>query len=52
MVGLLIAGASAVIFAGLYVAGIVEARMDLRRNGHWVEPPRPLPRARIWRRGS
>lgn len=50
MVGLMIAGASVVFFGGLYVAGVVEARMDLRRNGYWAEPAKPLPRARILRR--
>jgi len=42
MIGLIIAGASAVMFAGLYAAGIVEARR--------VDPARPLPRARVLRR--
>jgi len=52
VIGLIIAGASAVLFGGLYAAGVVEARMDLRRNGHWVDPAKPLPRARILRRRS
>jgi len=42
MIGLIIAGASAMIFAGLYVAGVVEARR--------VDPAKPLPRARLLRR--
>jgi hypothetical protein len=46
MVGLILAGASLVMFGGLYLAGVAEARRDLRRAGRWVEPPRPLPRAR------
>jgi len=47
MSGLVLAAGSMVFFGGMYVAGIVEARHDLRRTGRWVEP---LPRARIRRR--
>ncbi len=48
MIGLVLAGASVVMFGALYLAGVVEARADLRRTGRWVEP---LPRARILRLG-
>jgi hypothetical protein len=37
------------IIVGLYLAGVAEARADLRRRGQWVEP---LPEARIRRRRS
>jgi hypothetical protein len=50
MLGLIIAGAALVIFGGLYAAGVAEARIDLRKNGHWTPPPAPLPSARILRR--
>ena len=46
MVGLILAGVSVVLIGGLYLAGVAEARADLKRLGQWVEPPRPLPPAR------
>jgi len=47
MIGLVLAAGSVVVIGGMYVAGIVEARQELRRTGRWVEP---LPRAQIRRR--
>lgn len=52
MIGLVLAGAVAVMFGSLYLAGVAEARAALRRSGQWVEPATPLPRARILRRRS
>jgi hypothetical protein len=52
MYGLIAAGASLVMFGCLYLAGVAEARSDLRRSGRWVEPPRPLPPARVVSRRS
>jgi hypothetical protein len=49
MYGVISAGATLLIFIGLYVAGVVEARVDLCRRGLWDEPARPLPRARVLR---
>jgi hypothetical protein len=49
MYGVISAGATLLIFIGLYVAGVVEARVDLYRRGLWEEPARPLPRARVLR---
>jgi hypothetical protein len=45
MYGVISAGATLLIFVGLYIAGIVEARADL--HGLWSEPAKPLPRARL-----
>jgi heme exporter protein D len=42
-------GVTVLAFGGMYVAGVVEARRMLRRNGQWVEPP---PRAQLVRRRS
>ena len=50
MLGMLIAGVAALGFWGVYTAGVAEAERELRRNGQWVEPPTPLPRARTLRR--
>jgi hypothetical protein len=49
MVALVIAGSTLVVFVGLYVAGVVEARADARRAGRawWPEEYRPLPRAQV-----
>ena len=49
MYGVISAGATLLIFIGLYVAGVVEARVDLNQRGLWDEPARPLPRARVLR---
>jgi len=49
MYGVISAAATLLIFIGLYVAGVVEARADLIQRGLWNEPPRPLPRARVLR---
>ena len=46
MYGLIIAGGSLVMFGGLYAAGVLEARIEMRRRGE----PAPLPMARIRRR--
>jgi hypothetical protein len=47
MLGMLIAGAAALGFWGLYLAGVAEARRELKRLGQWEEPPAALPRARM-----
>ena len=49
MYGVISEGATLLIFVGLYVAGVVEARVDLYRRGLWAEPAHPLPRARVLR---
>ena len=49
MYGVISAGATLLIFIGLYVAGVVEARVDLYQRGLWEPPARPLPRARVLR---
>jgi hypothetical protein len=48
MYGVISAGATLLIFIGLYVAGVVEARVDLIQRGLW-DRRRPLPRARVLR---
>jgi hypothetical protein len=48
MYGVICAGATLLIFVGLYVAGVVEARVDLSGRGPW-DDRRPLPRARVLR---
>lgn len=50
MYGVISAVATLLIFVGLYIAGIVEARVDLYRRGLWEEPAKPLPPARTVRR--
>jgi hypothetical protein len=45
MYGVISAGATLLIFVGLYIAGVVEARADL----WWDDPARQLPRARVLR---
>ena len=50
MQGLVAAGAALAVFGWMYLVGVLEARAHLRRTGQWVEPPRPLPAARIRRR--
>jgi hypothetical protein len=50
MQGLVIAGVSLAMFVAVYLNGVMQARLHLRRTGQWVEPPRPLPQARIRRR--
>lgn len=47
MYGVISAGATLLIFIGLYIAGIVEARADHYRRGLSEAPTRPLPRARL-----
>jgi hypothetical protein len=47
MYALIISGVAVVFFGGLYAMGVLEARRDLRLRGQWVDPPRPLPRARV-----
>jgi len=49
MLGLILAGAAALGFWGLYLVGVAEARRDLKRTGQWQEPPAALPRARMLR---
>jgi hypothetical protein len=49
MYGVISAGATLLIFIGLYVAGVVEARADLWRGQFWDDPARRLPRARVLR---
>jgi len=52
MIGLVLAGVSLGFIGGMYFAGVAEARAELRRRGQWVEPPRPLPPARVLSRRS
>ena len=47
MYGVISAGATLLIFVGLYIAGLVEARADHYQRGLSREPARPLPRARL-----
>jgi hypothetical protein len=49
MYGVISAGATLLIFVGLYIAGVVEARADLWRGAGWDDPARRLPRARVLR---
>lgn len=49
MYGVISAGATLLIYVGLYIAGVVEARLDLSRRGLWDQPAQPLPRARVLR---
>jgi hypothetical protein len=49
MYGVISAAATLLIFIGLYVAGVVEARADLWRSHFWDDPARRLPRARVLR---
>ena len=44
MFGVIAAGATLLFFWGMYRAGLREARVDLRRQGLWVEE---LPAARV-----
>jgi hypothetical protein len=49
MYGVISAASTLLIFIGLYIAGVVEARADLCRGEFWHDRARRLPRARVLR---